>query len=177
MIFGRMKICAASGADRSSNAESPTMPKHNRRWFIVADGEHARIVAAAEDGALHTLDRLDSATAHLRSSDLGTDRLGRVHESASPVQHGVEPRTDPHEAAKQRFAKHVGRLLDQASTRDDFDELVLIAPSHILTELRDSLDNPTKRKLLGELGKDLTNTPDHELQPHLKEWARPTRRV
>ncbi len=153
------------------------MPKQHRLWFIVADGEHARIVAPAEDGALRTVDRIDSATAHLRSSDLGTDRPGRVDESGSSAHHGVTPRTDPHEAAKELFAKHVAHLLVEASKREEFRELVLVAPSHILNDLRDSLDISTKEKLRGALAKDLTNTPDHELQPHLAEWARPVHRL
>ena len=82
------------------------MVKHLKLWIVVADGEHARIVAPREDGALQTHDRIDSKSAHLRSSDLGADHPGRVQESASAARHGAEPRTDPHEAAKERFARN-----------------------------------------------------------------------
>lgn len=153
------------------------MVKHLKLWVVVADGGHARILAPREDGVLQTQQRLDSRSAHLRSSDLGSDRPGRVHESASTTRHAAEPRTDPHEAEKERFAKDLGHWLLDASRRGDFDELVLAAPSHILADLRESLDQQALHKLRGALAKDLTKVPDHELQPHLSEWVRPPHRV
>jgi protein required for attachment to host cells len=146
-------------------------------WIVVADGEHARIVGPREDGVLQTHERIDSTSAHLRSADLGSDRPGRVHESASVSRHSAEPRTDPHEAAKERFAKDLGNWLLESSRNGAFDELLLVAPSHVLADLRESLDKPASDKLRGVLAKDLTKVPDHELQPHLAEWVRPPLRV
>ena len=153
------------------------MVKHLKLWIVIADGEHARVVAPREDGALETQDRIDSKSAHLRSSDLGADRPGRVHESASTTRHGAEPRTDPHDAAKEGFARDLGAWLLQSSRQGAFDELLLVAPSHVLGRLRESLDEPASNKLRGVLAKDLTKVPDHELQPHLGEWVPPARRV
>ena len=45
--------------------------------FVLADHEHARLVRPAENHALHTAWRLDSAKAHQASRDLGTDKPGR----------------------------------------------------------------------------------------------------
>jgi protein required for attachment to host cells len=153
------------------------MVKHLKLWVVVADGEHARVLAPREDGALLTQERVDSKSAHLRSSDLGSDQPGRVHESATVALHANQPRTDPHDAAKERFAKDLGAWLLQSSRQGAFDELVLVAPSHILADLRESLDKPASEKLRGVLAKDLTKVPDHELQPHLAEWVLPARRV
>jgi protein required for attachment to host cells len=153
------------------------MVKHLKLWIVVADGEHARIVVPREDGVLQTQERIDSKSAHLRSSDLGSDRPGRVHESASVARHSAEPRTDPHDAAKARFAEDLGHWILEASRNAAFDELLLVAPSHVLARLRESLDNPASDKLRGALAKDLTKIPDHELQPHLAEWVAPPRRV
>lgn len=153
------------------------MVKHLKFWIVVADGEHARILVPREDGALLTQERVDSKTAHLRSSELGADAPGRVHESASATRHGVAPRTDPHEAAKARFASDLGAWLLQSSRQGAFDELLLVAPSHVLAVLRDSLDKPATDRLRGALARDLTKVPDDELQPHLAEWVRPARRV
>ena len=118
-----------------------------------------------------------SKSAHLRSSDLGSDQPGRGHESAAVARHANAPRTDPHDAAKERFGKDLGAWLLQSSRQGAFDELLLVAPSHILADLRESLDGPATDKLRGVLAKDLTKVPDHELQPHLAEWVRPVRRV
>lgn len=153
------------------------MVKHLKLWVVVADGEHARILAPREDGELRTQERVDLKNAHLRAADLVSDRPGRVQESANAARHAAAPRTDPHEAAKERFAKNFGAFLLHASRSGAFDELVLVAPSHILADLRESLDKPALDKLRGAVAKDLTKIPDHELQPHLHEWVRPARRV
>lgn len=147
-------------------------------WIVVADGGQARVVIPRpEDFTLETHDHMTSESAHLRSSDLGADRPGRVHESASATRHSAEPRTDPAEAAKQHFAQKLGRWVADASRRGEFDELVLVATSHILSKLKDSLDKPAADKLRGALAKDLTKVPDHELQPHLSQWVRPPHRI
>jgi len=44
---------------------------------FVVDGEHARFVQADTDNTLRTVSSLDSASAHQRSHDIGTDRPGR----------------------------------------------------------------------------------------------------
>ena len=153
------------------------MAKHIKLWILIADGEHARVVSPREDFVLETRERIDSQSARLRAADLVSDKPGRVHESSSPSRHGVEPRTDPREAAKERFVKDLGQWLLQASRKGAFDELVLVAPNHILGELRGALDRPATDKLRGVLAKDLINVPDHELQPHLSKWVRPPQRV
>jgi protein required for attachment to host cells len=151
------------------------MPKPLTLWIAIADGEHARFVQ--RDGAGHprTVDAFDSASAHLRSSDLGTDRPGKTFESAGPAHHAVGGPQDLHRTAKERFVRLVGDKLNAASVRNAFDELLLVAPARALHELRESLDQSTKAKLVGTLEKDLVKTPDHELWPHLSESLRPAR--
>ena len=68
--------------------------------FLIADGEHARFVAADADNVLRTIRSFDSASAHLAAHDLGSDRPGRDFESARPGSHGVAPRHDPHQMEK-----------------------------------------------------------------------------
>jgi protein required for attachment to host cells len=153
------------------------MPRHHRVCFVVADGGHARFVRPAEDNALHTVVSVDSTTVHKRDQDLVSDRPGRSFESGSSTRHAYTPRHDPHALAKDRFVHAVAEQLNEESAADGFDELVLVAPPHVLSELTGALDAPCRAKLLGSLAKDLVKTPDHELWPHLKEWARPVRRV
>ena len=51
----------------------------------------------------------------------------------------------------------------------------VLAPTHILTDLRESLDTPTSDKLRSVLARNLTKIPDHELEPQLSEWFAPPR--
>ena len=153
------------------------MVQHHNQCFVIADGGHARFVRPASDNALHTLEAVDSTSVHKRTSDLGTDRPGRSFESASPTRHAMTPRHDPHDLEKTRFAQFVGERVSAMAAEGAFNELVLVAPAHILTEIRSALDQAAVAKLVGTLPKDLVKTPDHELWPHLKQWVRPTHRL
>ncbi len=45
-----------------------------------------------------------------------------------------------------------------ASHVDEFDRLVLVAPSHALHDLREALGDTSRAKMVGTLAMDLTNT-------------------
>ena len=147
------------------------MMMHGTLWIVVADGEHARFVTPAPKRAFHTQRVFESPSAHKKSSDLGTDRPTRSTESATGTSHAITPKHDLHEMEKQKFAHQVADEINRASAQGVFDQVVLVAPAHTLKEIRDKLDTTTAAKLVGTLQKDLTGVPDHELAPHLDEWA------
>ena len=147
----------------------------NRRnlCIVIADGEHARFVAPAPKKAFHTQKSLDSDTAHLKSSDLGTDRPPQSRDSATGIPHAIEPKHDLHELSKRKFARLVAQEINGTFARGAFDGLVLVAPSETQNEIRDALDAAAAIRLIGVLRKNLVKVPDHELAPHLEEWALP----
>ena len=153
------------------------MVQHRVPCFVIADGGHARFVKPAADNALHTVEALDAVTAHQRSRDLGSDRPGRTHESATTARHALAPRHDPHELEKSRFARLVAEKVNETCAAGGFTELILVAPPHILAEMRDALDSAAAALVVDTLGKDLVKVPDHELYPHLSQWVRPTTRA
>lgn len=153
------------------------MVQHRDPCFVIADGGHVRFVKPASDNALHTIEAMDAVSVHKKTHDLTTDQPGRVHESSGVVRHAIAPRTDPHELEKIRFAHLIGDKLNEEREAGRFNELILVAPPHILAELRERLDKPTEAMVTGTLHKDLTKVPDHELYPHLKQWVRPTHRA
>lgn len=144
-----------------------------RIWYVVADGGRARIVEQRHgQEAFDTRQELVAADIHRRSHDLGTERPGRTHESGTSAHHAVQPRNDLHRAAKEDFVHEVAALLNEASRRDEFDGLVLVAPAHPLGDLRDALDETTRRKITGELQKDLTKVPNGDLAGHFAGLSR-----
>lgn len=147
------------------------MARPHTLWIAIADGEHARFVQPGAGNVLHTVGAVDSASAHLRSRDIGADRPGRSFESAASAHHAVGERHDLHRQEKDRFAQLVAEELNAAAERDTFDELLLVAPAHVMAELRRALNDGTVKKLVGMLEKDLVKTPDHELWLHVKEWV------
>lgn len=145
--------------------------------IAIADGEHARFVQPDENNELRTVASLDSASAHLRSRDIGSDKPGRSFESSGGAHHAVGQHHDLHAMEKERFAQAIAEQLNLASAREEFSQLLLVAPPRALRELREALDPVTRAKLVGTLEKDLVKTPDHELSSHLREWVPPARRA
>jgi protein required for attachment to host cells len=152
------------------------MPRQLNLLIAIADGEHARFVRPAADNALHSEAALDSITAHKRSADLGSDRPGASFHSDSSAHHALAPRHDLHRLEEEKFARQIAEQLNAAAASGVFDELALVAPSHVLAAIRDALDTATRARVIGTLAKDLVKTPDDELWPHVRAWVRPVHR-
>lgn len=150
----------------SSGAFEPRMKKA-RLLYVIADGGRARFVERDEAGAFRTVSSFLSAELHERSSDLGKDRPARVQESANPARHAIEPRRDLHTAAKEDFIRLVADQLEGEQKRGRFDELMLVAPPRVLTQLKDQLSKSVARVVVRDLQKDLTKVRDHDLTAHL----------
>ncbi|MGC2462672.1 MAG: host attachment protein [Steroidobacteraceae bacterium] len=141
--------------------------KHPRTWYVVTDGGRARILQKRDaQDAFDTHRAFVSADIHRHTHELGMERPGRSHESASSAHHALQPREDLHRADKRNFVYEVARALNEANTRDEFDRLILVAPAHALRELNHALDAPTQRKIAAQLQKDLTNVPNADLAKH-----------
>jgi protein required for attachment to host cells len=160
----------------ASGKEAHTMARPLTLRIAIVDGEHARFVQPDADNMLRRVGSFDSASAHLRSRDIGSDRPGRAFESAARARHAIGARHDLHTLEKEKFVRLVNEQLSAASARGEFDELLLVAPPRVLYELREVLDAAMQAKLVGTLEKDLVKTPNHELRPHVREWVSPARR-
>ena len=144
------------------------MTKHETTWLVVADGRRARIYSARSgDVGLTELHALigDARPTH----EIGTDRPGRVHESATTERHAMAPRVDWNRQAKQQFAGEVAALVNGAGLKKSYDRLVVVAPAEALGDLRKALDKHALDKLDAAIDKDLTKLTPHELVNHLSD--------
>lgn len=140
-------------------------------WILVADGAKARILErSGRLGPLAPVPDNDFIEAQARqpTRDIGADRPGRVQESATTARHAMTPRVDWHRFAKQQFAGSVADMLEAAALAGKYESLILVAPPQALGDLRAALGNKTRILIEAEIGKDLTNLPDHELPAHLE---------
>jgi protein required for attachment to host cells len=139
---------------------------HETEWALVADAGHARVFARRlPAGPWQELadQALEIPTPPSRA--LGTERPGRVRESASTTRHAIEPRSDPHRAARRDFARLLaGRLEDDAAR---FARLLLVAPPGFLGDLRVALGTAARAKLAGSVDRDLIPLPTAEIVRHL----------
>jgi protein required for attachment to host cells len=157
------------------------MRRYARLWVIIADGEHARVVSPRPpvprvvaplrpEPGVQTVLTMDSPVAHLRASDLETDRPGRSFESASPTRHAITPKHDPHQLAKEAFLRSVAERIDTEASAKAFEHLLLVAPDYALHQLREALSPSTAAMVVGTINRDLTKIPDHALADHLTDW-------
>lgn len=141
--------------------------KPTRSWIVIADGAQARILENHGPGKGLVL--LPSATMHKTprpSREMKTDRPGRAHDSLGG-RHAMDPPSDPHREEKRRFADLLADHINAAALKQSYDRLILVAPPKTLGDLRQALSKEAVAKLDGELPKDLTKIPDHELAEHL----------
>lgn len=141
--------------------------KKAKLWYAIADGGRARFVERDENGFFHTVANFESTDLHARATDLGTDRPTKVQDRVGSGRHAVEPRQDLKQQAKQDFVKLVADELAVEHGRGAFDQLMLVAPPGVLTELKQHLAKPIADLVVRDLQKDLTKVPDHDLTGHL----------
>ena len=137
-------------------------------WILVADGARARIFKNEGPGK-GVQPAVDEEFRHAvpRTRELGTERPGRVQESANSARHAMENAVDWHRFEKEKFAREMARVLDRAGSAGAFERLILVAPPKTLGDLRGLLGAGTRKKITGEIDKDLTQITPGELPDHL----------
>jgi protein required for attachment to host cells len=137
----------------------------HKAWVLVGDGRKALVLRNEGDEIfpnLRTADVFHDA-ANPATSLIGTDRPGRAVDHMSGRRAGVE-QTDWHEIAEHRFAQQVAKALDARNEAGDISALLVVAPPKTLAELRQSFSDSLQRKVIGEVNKDLTKHPIHEIE-------------
>jgi len=69
---------------------------------------------------------------------------------------GTMEEVDFHQLEEDRFAADTAALLKDWAMRNEFESLIIVAPSKTLGELRKHLHHEVSRRLAGEVDKDLT---------------------
>lgn len=140
--------------------------------FVVADGGRARFVERhPETGILTTVREIDG-TARLAS----VRQAARAHPSARSVQSATGARStigpeDSYRQAKADFAVEVAGAAVGAARAAGVDGLILVAPARTLAALKKAIR--TETPVFETLAKDLTKTPDSELD----RWLAPLERA
>jgi protein required for attachment to host cells len=144
------------------------MANRSKLLYVLADGAHARFIEQSpETHAFVTVHRMDgSQRLEILRAEQRDEQVGRSFESGSAARHGVG-REDAYRRAKEAFAADVAKTLRELLSRTSHQGVVLVGPPRLLKVLRAGI-GPADR-VVAELGKDLTKTPDHELG----EWLTP----
>jgi protein required for attachment to host cells len=142
--------------------------KATKTWILIADGGRARILENDGPGrGLRPVEGMTFAHPLPRTHELVRDHEPRSFESVGRARHPVDTGLDPHRKEKEKFAVDLASLLAGEASKKAFDRLVIVAPAKAMGELRAALPKPVKDKVHKEIVRDLTKTPDHEVEKHL----------
>lgn len=101
----------------------------------------------------------------------GTDRPGRSFASAHTHRRGGMDQTDWHHLEEHRFTERVAAALEDLVRKRGVTALVIVAPPRTLADLRQAFHADVKKRVVAEVGKDLTNHPVGEIETHLLRTA------
>lgn len=144
-----------------------------REWVVVCDGAKALILENTGDELypnLKTREVYEQDSAKTREQ--GTDRPGRVRESASTARSAVE-QTDWHDLAERAFLTSLAARLHEAVMSGKTKTLIVVAAPRALGMLRDVYSPHLRKAVRTEIGKDLVKMPVHEIEEHLADHKAP----
>lgn len=146
-------------------------------WVVTADRAGARLLERNGDmrEGYEIIEEVDHPEGRLRDTEIDTDRsgssrTGRGTGGHASVQHtmGGSNSGTAHDRMAQMFAKSIADKLHHARGSGRFSRLVLAAEPRFLGMLRDSLDAPTARCVVGSISKNLQSVSLRDLQDHIK---------
>ncbi|MFG1403423.1 host attachment protein [Xanthobacter sediminis] len=133
------------------------------RVVVVADGAKALLLADTGIPPAPKLAVVDTVSEpHETTAAQGTDRPGRVHESAGVSRSAVEI-TDIHTAEEAAFLRRLAERLEALAAAGEVRRLLLVAPPKALGVLRDALGPQARAVVEGEVAKDLVKLPVDEI--------------
>lgn len=140
----------------------------HKALVVVADGRKLlmfRNDGGADDPRLTIEDK--DVQDNPAQRDHGTDAPGRAAASVGTARSAFSE-TDFHQQEEDRFAADLAERLKVRALRNDYAELVVVAPPRTLGELRKHYHKEVAGRLKGELAKDLTGHPVGEIETLLK---------
>ena len=96
--------------------------------------------------------------------DQGSDRPGRLTESAADGRRSALEPTDWHDIEEHRFARKVATAFEKIVREKKTKSLILVAPPRTLADLRKVLHSDVKACVIDEINKDLTKHPVDEIE-------------
>ncbi|MCH8685757.1 host attachment protein [Pedomonas mirosovicensis] len=146
--------------------------KQPETWFVIADGQRARIVRRLRTPRARVEDVFPYqwVNSELLSVDIDNEGLGRGSAPADTATfHTIQPGPDPRRQLKQEFAVELAEFLNRGAQAKHFNRLVLIAAPKTLGDIRGALSDTARNCIVAEIDKDLTHAADDDLALRFEE--------
>lgn len=140
-----------------------------KTWIFVADKSRSRIFEVLKPNEMIEIEDFIHMEGRFQVQDLRTDRYGRNTSRTSYSQaHTYSNEVDPIEQEQEKFAKALGRYLEQAWAEKRYERIVLIAPPKFLGLLRKHLSNHTRNSVEKAFPKDLSWFDSRSIMAYVK---------
>jgi protein required for attachment to host cells len=141
---------------------------HNT-MIMVADGKKMLFFRNEGDSEFPKLE-VERKREHddLADAELRTSKAGRTFDASGGAGRSAYEETDFHQLAEDRFAAESADMLKRWALRNDFDNLIVVAPPKTLGEMRKHYHKEVEKRLAGEIAKDLTGHPVPEIEKILQ---------
>jgi len=140
-----------------------------RTWIVLADEANARVYQPQENRRDWTLvTELTHPQSRAREAELGRDKPGRVKQSAG-YRSALEPHTPRKKVEVEKFARQVGKMLDDALAKKAYERLILVAPPSFLGVLRSKLTDRVQRSIATTVEKDYLHLDPPEMRERLRQ--------
>lgn len=124
-------------------------------WALVCDASRARICSFGGAFAQwHVIEQLENPAGRARVADLVSDQPGTVRQSGTGARPTMEPRSEPTEAGRERFARDLVAHLERAYREGRYEHLVLVAPPRFLGRLRSHVSETLSHAIAAQIDKD-----------------------
>ncbi len=136
-------------------------------WVVVCDGRKAVIFENIGDPDYPDLRIKETETREApRTSAMGTDAPGSVHQSVGESRSSVE-QTDWHDREEEAFLKDLAARLDKAIQGSEATGLVIVAAPRALGMIRKDYSHAVRAAIVAEIDKDYTRVPPDEIEERL----------
>lgn len=141
------------------------MPLPHNALVLVADGRKTLFLRNHGDA-----NQIDLRTeAHderedRKDSDIKTDAPGTIGQSAGYSGRVAYEETDFHQQEEDNWVKDAAADLKARALRNDFDDLVIIAPPKALGVIKKELHKEVERRLLCTINKEMSARPIPDIE-------------
>lgn len=150
------------------------MQMHNGTIVAVADG--AKLVVYCNEGTRNHPDLkviLHAGRKAPPSRDAASDSPGRFHSSIGERRSSYEE-TDWHDQAEDKFVLQSAELIESVLPTGADAEMIVIAPSRALGELRKYYGPLARQRIVAEIDKDLVRHPPNDIVKTVASYERPS---
>ena len=133
-------------------------------WVVVCDGRKALILENEGDELFPNLRMKEMhEQENPRTNQQGTDRPGKVHESANSSRSAMEE-TDWHDQAEREFCAQMAARLDKAVQQQEAVKLIMVAAPRALGMIREKYTTALESAIAEEIPKDYVNLPIYDIE-------------